>query len=954
MESFEAQYKCGKCGELGHNARSCPQGTTAAPKQISQPILSKRGIQCSNCGEYGHNKRSCSKVSGKTGVVETKVVSQPTTTKMPTPAYDYGTVKLPNGLKRQIQKVFPNRVERFEEAMKKIENHKMVKEGKIPFKWKRLKETTTDVPPGYIKFAEDGLLSGARKKGGKWVWTYVDYEIIFGDLMNTDFEYMGELEVEVNDLDPNNLRFSTKWFPRGSEKSAWAEPFPVGIEKDVALKIEPFKQKATSRSNAKQKPNLTCDKCNPEGDNVRRERTSIYMVNEDMPDFKVGNESTLEENKTNWPLKQYQLIEVGSGCEAYFRPIPVEDIAILYGNSRLRRKNKATLPTSTSGYGWSEMGLADFMRRIIAIERMMESLWLKKQKTTLWDANPLQLYAKGTYTYLNPLDRSRKPKPDYGIFLTSPALANIALEGRIFEVNDLPNIPGTSYMIQNVNTTKLPMQSTSSVMGIEERMNLDESDPDFIPYTYVSEVVVDDDTGLPITDEDGIPVEEEFKIPTQEWMRRAVLKGGLLEGAGWLIENPQTITDDDIQEVLDYVEGLDLNDIPSLILEAEINYSKLSNIQSDVRLNSVGRKNKDDASNIWRVWALGTYENRASEAFEKAIKARISEIAQEANISVRKYTFDLDDDKEGFEGRSFRKFLEEYTTKTDPSRPWSSRRMTVYKYPMAKKRNFQKGRELVLLMTPEEYNEIQPKVSEAQEKEEERKIRRAWENKRWSLGGGQYPTTYRLQYPYNYTVEEFLEGLGWLDAMKSIQPDSTKWADLMTIGNWTWNGREFTIARLTGPEKERLDTYMANKAYAQLGIAPSTQVAPQITITKQKLTQSAANARLQADAPTSKLIGDIGELLPEVSGYVAQKKGTFPDFKGYFKGSGEMCEFLTVVSDDGDIFQFVYPKNRDIRVGDYITIQNVKVFEHKPKNKFASYGDTTTMNLTEDSLRKLT
>lgn len=63
--------KCGKCGEFGHNARTCgqkvrrvPEAKTSdnAPKPIaSRPKAAskKRQNTCKKCGKKGHNSRTC-------------------------------------------------------------------------------------------------------------------------------------------------------------------------------------------------------------------------------------------------------------------------------------------------------------------------------------------------------------------------------------------------------------------------------------------------------------------------------------------------------------------------------------------------------------------------------------------------------------------------------------------------------------------------------------------------------------------------------------------------------------------------------------------------------------------------------------------------------------------------------------------------------------------------------
>lgn len=61
--SGKGKRRCGKCGQTGHNARTC-RGEKAPEKVVSQPVVkpqaqTKGKYRCGKCGEAGHNARSC-------------------------------------------------------------------------------------------------------------------------------------------------------------------------------------------------------------------------------------------------------------------------------------------------------------------------------------------------------------------------------------------------------------------------------------------------------------------------------------------------------------------------------------------------------------------------------------------------------------------------------------------------------------------------------------------------------------------------------------------------------------------------------------------------------------------------------------------------------------------------------------------------------------------------------
>jgi len=58
--SVVVRKRCGGCGELGHNRRTC---TLAEPLVVMclpcGPKPSPAGRKCGRCGEVGHNRRTC-------------------------------------------------------------------------------------------------------------------------------------------------------------------------------------------------------------------------------------------------------------------------------------------------------------------------------------------------------------------------------------------------------------------------------------------------------------------------------------------------------------------------------------------------------------------------------------------------------------------------------------------------------------------------------------------------------------------------------------------------------------------------------------------------------------------------------------------------------------------------------------------------------------------------------
>jgi len=53
-------YKCGKCGVEGHNKRGCTAVISVSGKIITpHNFTAARGYRCGNCGMDGHSRRNC-------------------------------------------------------------------------------------------------------------------------------------------------------------------------------------------------------------------------------------------------------------------------------------------------------------------------------------------------------------------------------------------------------------------------------------------------------------------------------------------------------------------------------------------------------------------------------------------------------------------------------------------------------------------------------------------------------------------------------------------------------------------------------------------------------------------------------------------------------------------------------------------------------------------------------
>lgn len=68
MDAQEKKRKCGVCGQLGHNARTCSYGVPQ-PRPVPVPR------RCGSCGMFGHNSRTCFPVPASNNTYQAPTIS---------------------------------------------------------------------------------------------------------------------------------------------------------------------------------------------------------------------------------------------------------------------------------------------------------------------------------------------------------------------------------------------------------------------------------------------------------------------------------------------------------------------------------------------------------------------------------------------------------------------------------------------------------------------------------------------------------------------------------------------------------------------------------------------------------------------------------------------------------------------------------------------------------------
>jgi len=901
--------------------------------------------KCGNCGEEGHNSRTCSVV---TPTPQTPAqVGSPITVKglVKKDAWVSGVTKLPNGRVKLMQQVNPTRVERFEEVIKRLKT--AARNQKVYFKAKSLGKKTVPVPKGYIYLAEKNLLNGARKnKEGNWVWDYDFWEIEMEDPWpQPDFEYIGNLQIAADDknFDPQNPKFTAYWI-RPHLVDATLDRLDPEIEKVAAPSVAKIIERGIAASKDKTmrrgdfSPNLYCDKCNPFGDDVPREKTKLYLVMNDIPDFEYGNEGRLDKNRVKYSLKEGDVIELGSGCEDYFVYRDVKDIAMLYGDYRAKAQyGSIQSPGSKAGWGWSEMDVQNHILRQCQIYGRFEELWLKQKRRALFQVSPKEIYAKGTYTWINPINKNLpygyNMKDDVGMWLANGG--GWMLKARMFEITD-----------PNTQEKKTYFQPFDNMGGVKEMVNglADGS----IPYDLVDVPIMNDETGLPVLDDDGNIQYESVRVPSSEWlyaqMRMKYKKKGLYTDKiyeAWSPSKAQPMA----EEVREYVLNLDLKNLPESITDV-MDASQVVNAQKLIDFTVVGKKSEKIANDIWRIWALGNYEKRANVQKEKYKESMVDWLNQQ-----------------GIVGSWIKKpsWLRDYNDWGKLNIPTPGA-FTRYSYNKNRVEFAKRSFEDEIYLSPQEVTQMEANRQSQLEMEKRRREEARINNLISGLPRKRTPSTsyygrtyyndyanwFTLPSGVSYDNDEILDLLGW-GALKGEQEKATS---LVTVNA---NGLIYQM-KLYEPEEKVVKDYLNQKLMSMAGLtqapavpAPTTSApapTPVATDKKPKITSDQAQNVLR-QAKNKNPVAAKGSTLTDLTGYVVAKNGNFRASWG--SRSGKMCQYIKIVTDDGKRASFIMAYNvEDVpSIGDYIKIPTAEVGKYDPR-----YGGQTALDVPMDGVKK--
>lgn len=246
--------------------------------------------------------------------------------------------------KQQITKIekmiHPNRLDVFENVLKKIEDAAKVR--KIYFKYE-IKQAI-EKPVDATLVANGQITNAYQNANNKWVVLRVPVDIEHGPFDKSGFMPIAEMSKMPNE-DVQVKRFPT--ITDAEMKKLWPQ-------------IEQRAQNWFPK----------CDHCNPKGDNRDRYHITLLLATKDI---------TVKTKKGNVPFKAGDISQVGSGCLDKYTDIDRKLLGDFYELDRAQRKvgNKGN-PQDPAGWGWQTMDIVDYLQRCIRFFGFKEAEYFRR------------------------------------------------------------------------------------------------------------------------------------------------------------------------------------------------------------------------------------------------------------------------------------------------------------------------------------------------------------------------------------------------------------------------------------------------------------------------------------------------------------------------------------------------------------------------------------------------
>ena len=787
--------------------------------------------------------------------------------------------------------ILPSRLEYFERRMEKIANAAEAKD--IPFKYDVGNAVLKPLPPHLISLAQSNQLSGTQQlPNGDWVREVVPVEIKHGELTNTGFEYVGDLEYgEVQSTATGAMRKQVIW-----NVSKLMSPADI-------TRMTP--QIKARRFNFNKHGSYACDHCNMEGDLITRHHILLFRSTKDQ---KVKGKQ--KKNRDVLDLKKGEIVQVGTSCSLGYTGLNLADIAAFYGRDRAVPATGAhASPRNPAGWGYKDMALNDYAARLVQFYNMRETEWLQARNMSLWELpNADSIYSHGTVTAL--LEGKRKKTKDEqtgrygeeGCFVGQKG--NWILQSRLFDYED-------EYYMQ-------PWGSNASAIGSVKYI-LDLIDQGKTEAGEYVEVLTVDEEGTPVLDEHGNFQYTEEWIPSAKylmekvWVRKTYYSSKKGAWANKILKcypppDESPMVKKTMKNMVRWAKTVD-----------EMKFAGkedvVLNLKSVAKLGYVGEKTTKWATQMWRYYMIDNFKKRQKADKKKQmlqIKAIHKEYLDKEIPGGEWYEFPEDDK---YEWADYAKHL--YGSAYGGSK--FSQAFDV-KYCM-------------VWMTPTDHDEyaawFKAKEEERKKREALAKIQRGYrENANgiyWNQRNMGYGTL-RPQMrgiPYEPSKDDFLDFMDW-GSLKNVPPEYT--SNLFRLHqDKGWVMQAYINDEQMAKVRDNFRPQMAGLAPspAPPTPAPTAVVASSQPFSTKPYIDVKLARRMQSSArSTSTHVSSVGMDISALEGYCVFVSRPFTQWKTQKTG-----RTITLIN-DGNAYVVFYFGSSPPTVGHHYNLFDVKIAQH--------------------------